>query len=531
MGKLSRRTLLTSACGAALPALAQQVFSHHPLILSALEQGQAAQAPSNERPNILFICSDQHAGAVVGTNGHAIVKTPNLDRLAAMGTNFQFAYCGNPVCAPSRAGLMTGMFPSDVQSYCNSTPFDGHVPTWGNRLRDAGYDCWATGKLDLWANRDLGFTEVDTVHEHSLDPDVDSLFRSPLCSRAQDRDNVNGTFKADPHEDAARASKGIEFISAKRDSNARPWCAWIGFTEPHPPFRARAEYEHLYPPQDMPLPEWPEDYLERRHPEIQMQAGHSHFQLPIAAERKQRARAAYFGMITEMDKQIGRVLDALQESGHLERTIVIYTSDHGEMLGEHGLWLKSTLLDYASRVPLIVAGPGIPKGRIIRAPMAHVDLIATLMELAGARTSGLRGESLLPMLGGNSSAGPAVAYSESHSGGNSTGSFMIRQDQWKYIYFTAAEPLLFDMNKPYGEMNNLANDQKFAPVVEELHGHLTSLVDPDAITFAAFHRQDQVLHELIQKSSRAEFYKSTAGRLGSIQGGLFTERYYGPALM
>ena len=106
---------------------------------------------------------------------------------------------------------------------------------------------------------------------------------------------------------------------------------------------------------------------------------------------------------------------------------------------------------------------------------------------------------------------------------------MIRQDEWKYIYFTAAELLLFDMSKPYGEMNNLANDQKFAPVVEELHGRLTSLVDPDAITFAAFHRQDQVLHELVQKKSRAEFYKSTAGGLGSIQGTLFTERYYGPA--
>lgn len=530
MGRLSRRTLIASACGAALPALVERAFPH-PLVTSALSRGQATNLPSAERPNILFICSDQHAGAVVGANGHPIVKTPNLDRLAGMGTNFQSAYCGNPVCVPSRAGLMTGMFPSDVHSYCNSTPFDGHVPTWGNRLKDAGYDCWATGKLDLWKDRDFGFTEVDTVHEHSVDPDVDSLFRSPLCSRAQDRDNVNGSFHAGPHEDVARAERGIEFISAERKPDAHPWCAWIGFTEPHPPFRARAEYESFYPPQTMPLPQWPEGYLERRHPEIQMQACHSHFQLPIADDRKQRARAAYFGTITEMDKQIGRILDTLEKSGQIQQTIIVYSSDHGEMLGEHGLWLKSTLLDYASRVPLIMAGPGIPAGKVVRTPVAHVDLIATLMEMAGARTSGLRGQSLLPMLKGSSSAGPAFAYSESHSGGNSTGAFMIRQDQWKYIYFTASEPLLFDMSEPFGEMNNLAKDEKFAPVLEQMHAHLTSVVDPDTITFAAFHRQDQVLHELTQKRAKADFYQSVASRLGSIQGKLFTERYYGPALM
>ena len=174
-------------------------------------------------------------------------------------------------------------------------------------------------------------------------------------------------------------------------------------------------------------------------------------------------------------------------------------------------------------------GRDIPKSKVVDTPVAHVDLIASLMEMAGARTSGLRGQSLLPMLRGNSSAGPAFTYSESHSGGNSTGSFMIRKDKWKYIYFTGAEPLLFDMSEHFGEMNNLANDHKFAAVVEELHEHLNSLVDPDGITFAAFHRQGQVLNELIQKRAKADFFKSMAGRLGSIQGSLFTERYYGPA--
>ncbi|HYM12250.1 MAG TPA: sulfatase-like hydrolase/transferase [Bryobacterales bacterium] len=118
--------------------------------------GGLVRAARSDRPNIVFICSDQHSGRVLGCNGHREVRTPHLDRLASLGMNFRNAYCGSPVCVPSRAGFMTGMYPSDVGSYCNSTPFDGRVPTWGNRLRAAGYDCWATGKLDLEAGKDYG---------------------------------------------------------------------------------------------------------------------------------------------------------------------------------------------------------------------------------------------------------------------------------------------------------------------------------------------------------------------------------------
>ena len=142
--------------------------------------GSARQMDNRkDPPNIVFICSDEHKGKVMGWNGYPLVQTPNLDRLAARGVSFNNAYCLSPVCVPSRAGLMTGMFPSDVASYCNSTPFDGRVPTWGNRLRDRGYHCWATGKLDLVAGKDYGFQEVRTSHEHSSSPDITSLFRRP----------------------------------------------------------------------------------------------------------------------------------------------------------------------------------------------------------------------------------------------------------------------------------------------------------------------------------------------------------------
>jgi choline-sulfatase len=526
MRQISRRSLIASGCGMVLHSLAGHASSASPNPLNAVGVDSSGKGAVSEKPNILFICSDQHAAWAVGANGHPIVKTPNMDRLAAAGTNFRNAYCGNPVCAPSRAGLMTGMFPSDVKSYCNSTPFDGHSPTWGNRLQDAGYDCWATGKLDLCRSATLGFQEFETTHEHATNPDISSLFRSPLCWRAEERGFANGSFDAGEHVDATRARNGVSFLRKQEGGGQKPWCAWVGFTEPHPVFNARAQYEDIYPPAKMSLAQWPDGYLERRHPVFQMLASYKDVQLPVPAERQRNARAAYFGMITEMDKFVGELLDALEESGQLKKTIIIYTSDHGEMMGEHGLWLKNNLLDSASRVPLIIAGPGIPAGKVIHAPVSHVDLVATLMESANAKPDGLRGRSLWPLLAGGAASQPSYAYSESHSEGNATGSFMVRKDDWKYIYFTGGDSLLFDMSKPFGEYNNLSSNREYSSVVEELHGRLVALVDPDAITYQAFHRQDEVLRGLVRKQSKAQFYKSLVGRLGSVQSAVFAERYY-----
>src|SRR5215469_1272964 len=147
-----------------------------------------------KRPNILFICTDQHSGQMLmgGPGRDVPVRTPNMVRLAAKGVYFRNAYCGSPLCAPGRASLMTGRFASDVDSYGNTTVFQGGVPTWGNYLRDAGYTCRATGKLDLAANKDLGFEEVQINHGHFVRPDITELFRRPMCYRIDERELVDG---------------------------------------------------------------------------------------------------------------------------------------------------------------------------------------------------------------------------------------------------------------------------------------------------------------------------------------------------
>lgn len=503
MPDITRRALLqTSAAGAAL-----------------------AQQP--RRPNILFLCSDQHSGAVLGSSGHPIVKTPHLDRLAARGVHFRHAYCGSPVCAPGRASMMTGMFASDVGSYCNSTPFDGRVPTWGNRLRDAGYHCWASGKMDLWKGKDFGFVEEGTSHGHSQHPDITSLFRMPVCYRAGERKAANGSFSDRPAPDQPTVDRALRFLRNQSRQLGRPWCMYAGIVKPHPKFEAAARYREIYPPEKMPLPQWPEGYLERRHPMFQMLANFKNIQSPIPRDRVQRARSAYFGLVSEVDELIGSILAELDRTGQTENTVILYTSDHGEMLGEHGLWLKNVLLEGAARVPAIMAGPGIPAGKSIEMPVSHVDLIATMLEMAGLpRPSRLRGHSLLPVIHGRAGDHPGFACAESHSEGNATGSFLIRKGDWKYLYFTGDEPLLFNLREDPGEFQNLAAEKKYASVRAELHTHLTSLVDPDAVTYAAFRRQEEALDRLIRENSRDEFHDEIVGRLGLMQARLLTHRYY-----
>ncbi len=485
-------------------------------------------AAASDRPNILFICADEHGGPFVGSAGHPIVKTPNLDRLAAAGVQFRNAYCGNPVCVPSRAGMMTGMFPSDVFSYCNSTPLRKPVPSWGDRLRDAGYDCWATGKLDLTKGTDYGFQEVDTGHGHSINPDITSLFRAPLCYRASVRDEVDGSFGTPGRHDAAVLANALRLLREDARRTQKPWVVYAGFIAPHPKFVAEPKYESMYPPKAMPLADVPDDYLNSRHLVFEQLANFQRVSAPIPAVRIRRARAAYFGMITELDRMIGELLDELEKSGQMDRTLIVYTSDHGEMLGANGLWFKNVLLENAARVPLILAGGGLPRGKTVDTPVAHVDMVATMLELAGVeRDPKLRGHSLAALARGDAGAHPGIAYSESHSEGNCSGSFMIRQNHWKYIYVTGYEPILFDLSSDPGEQHNLAGRAETAAIQKQMHGELLRLVpNPDSVTEQAFAAQQTLLDKMIRDNTRQQFYARLHGRLGAGQARILANQMY-----
>ncbi len=482
---------------------------------------------SERRPNILFIVCDQHSGRYLGLNGFPLVQTPNLDRLAARGVNFQNCYSNNPVCVPARAALMTGMFASDADSFGNATPLGPDKPTWGNRLHSQGYYCWATGKMDLTHGGDYGFHEVEVSNGHSRNPDITSLFRAPVCMYLPERVQVNGWFRDYESRDAQRAERALHFLRNQVPGLRQPWAAYVGFTMPHPRWIAQKKYEAMYPPARMPLPAVPLNYFDERPTSFTLLSNYHDVSAPISRQRVQRARAAYFGMISELDAHVGSLLDELDRSGEAENTLIIYTSDHGEMLGANGLWFKDVLLENAARVPLIMAGAGLPRGKTVTTPVSHVDMVATLLDLAGApRPAELRGQSLAPLAHGRAMAGPEFAYSESHSTGNITGSFMIRKGDWKYVYFTGDKPLLFDLKRDPGELHNVAEKPELAGLVKELHRHLTSLVDPDAVTYRAFDKQHEVLMNMVNSLDAESFYKKLLSRMGPAQSRILTYKLY-----
>lgn len=486
--------------------------------LSGLSAKENKNSSLRKRPNIVFICSDQHSYKYLGYAGHNVVKTPNLDRIASKGVVFSDAYSGNPVSVPGRTGMMTGMLASDCNSFCNSTVWDGSHPVWGTYLKNEGYYCRATGKMDLNSDFDTGFDEIETSHGHCKDPDITSLFRRPIAYRSNELQNVNGGSRDKRHGDAEKTRLGLEFLQNESSKINKPWALYLGLTEPHPKFVALEEYYNMYPEYNIDMPNIPQGHLEDLHLVFQELRHFKRIATPIPEDRIRKARAAYYGMITELDEYIGKIYDQLDRSGELKNTLFIYTSDHGESLGEHGLWLKNNLYDVAARIPLVMAGAGLPENVKINAPVGHVDVVATMLEFAGSEAfNKLRGHSLLPVLQGKSESYPEFVFSESHSEGNCTGSFMIRKGDWKYIHFTWYDDLLFNLANDPGEFNNLIGKPETADIQAELKGILYSLIDPEDVTLKAFRAQDKILADFSQKMTEDQLFNMFKGRLGPGQ--------------
>jgi choline-sulfatase len=500
---------------------------HRRALLTAAAAGSLAAQQSGPQPNFLFICTDNFNPNMLGCAGHAMVRTPNIDRLASQGVYFSNGYCGSPVCAPARASLISGLFPSDVESYCNSTPFRGQVPTWGKRLQEAGYYCLATGKMDLTARADIGFDQVETRHEHEASPDVTSLFRRPLCYRPGYRRDIDGSAVAREHGDARVMRNALAFLRQDAPRRRQPWTLYVGYSGPLPGFRVEQKYHGMYAPEKVDLPVIPPGYLENLPEPWEAIRSHKRIAMPIPEDRVRRARAAYYGNITAVDERIGELLNELDRSGMRGRTVVIFTSDHGRAMGEHGLWLHDEPTDNSTRVPFVIAGPGIPAGRRVDTPVMHVDLFPTLMELAGAPVpSGLRGHSLLPLCNGSAGDHPGIAYCESHSEGTCTGAFIIRRGKWKYIHYTYYDSLLFDMEKDPGELQNVIRTPEGARVSRELDETLRALVDPTERTERAFGAQERILQDLCARMTLDQLLDfGFESRLGRGQAITLLKRY------
>ena len=406
--------------------------------------------------NLLIIMSDQHNRAMMGCYGHPLVRTPNLDRLAARGTRFTSCWTPSPVCIPARAAFATGKYIHQIGFWDNADPYDGSIPSWHHRLRDAGHRIVSVGKLHFRSDDDdCGFSEaIVPMHVVEGKGDLLGLIRDdlPVRGAAHKMAGLAGPGKSPytlyDRDIAARAQIWLH-EEAKKYAD-KPWVLFVSFVAPHYPLTAPPEHFYRYfDDASLPRPKFYDRGQRPNHPFVQDYARAFNFDDYFNTEADvRRATAGYFGLCSFMDEQAGKVLDALEACGLTQSTRVIYTSDHGDAVGQRGLWGKSTLYEEVCAVPLIVAGEAIPHGRVIDTPATLLDIFPFIIDGAGESDPRFiepdhPGVALNRLADGETPQ--RTVLSEYHGMGSTTGAFAIRNGRYKYIHYVKYPPQLFNL--------------------------------------------------------------------------------------
>jgi choline-sulfatase len=433
--------------------------------------------------NLLLLMSDEHNRRMLGCAGHPLVRTPHLDALAARGVRLTDAYCNSPLCVPSRASFATGRYVHELGTWDNARPYEGTPPSWGARLAEAGRRVTTIGKLDFRGDGyPDGFADQRLAKQRGEKGDLLGLFRAPVVKRPGSRQRALEAGVGESaliRQDRAVTEEAISWLGREAAQTEAPWTLYVSWTAPHFPLIVPQEYFDLYPLADIDLPEQSDDYLAGLHPVVQQLRWHFDVDEPITETQQRICRAAYYGLCTFLDEQVGRVLDALERSGQAEHTRIIYVSDHGEMLGEHGLWWKCAMYEGSIGVPLIAAGPDLPSGRTLGTPASLVDLFPTILHGAGVSVpDDLPGRSLWPLLGGPEDPGREI-FCEYHGHGTPGAAYVLRGGPLKYVHYVGYRPQLFDLAADPGERHDLAPDPGHAGTLAAFEARLRAIVDPE----------------------------------------------------
>jgi len=428
----------------------------------------------------------------MGNAGSPEIHTPNLDRLAAGGTRFSAAYTPCPICVPARASLATGRYVHQLRTWDNSMPYTGSVPSWHHRLREAGHRVDSIGKLHFrGAQDDNGFSrEIEPLHIVDGQGDIlASVRRDPPRRQAwrgvREAGPGNSTYLEYDRRNTANAKA---WLQARAEADEPPWALFLSYVCPHPPYIAPPEYFELYDPDSLTLPPEPAGSA---HPALAWMR--QFFSLEDVTEAEMRhMMAAYYGVCTFLDDQIGQILNALTDLGLAANTRVLYSSDHGESHGARGLFGKFSPHDETCAVPLIMAGPEIPADRTCEVPVSLVDCFQTVLEATGVAEQpedrDLPGQSLFGTLADE--AGDRTVFSEYHTVGTEDAWYLLRNRRYKYVHFTGRSPLLYDMLEDPLELTNLADLPEHAARMRGFADELRALLDPDSVNAEA--HSDQV---------------------------------------
>lgn len=445
--------------------------------------------------NTVILMSDEHAPRCMGFAGHPQVKTPSIDKLARQGTCFSSAYCISPICVPSRAGFATGLYTHQNRYWDNGFPYDGKIKGWGHRLIETGHECVSIGKLHYRNETDpTGFSrQIAPMHVIDGVGDIVGMIRTDPPVRHGARKYIEDAGEgrtAYQQYDETTAELAAQWLADHAGRDGPGWLLFVSFVCPHFPLRAPAEYLALYPEDRIILPpQRPDGEL---HPAIAEYARLMNFRPAFSEAQMRHALAAYFALVTFMDAQVGRLVDAIDTLGLGRDTTVIYTSDHGDNIGRDGLFGKSTMFEDSVGVPLIIRGEGVPAGKVIQGPVSHVDIHQTMLELMGEDdlSDGVArpGTSLLAQIRGEARQTPVL--SEYHATCSTGGVTMLRTGALKYIHYAGHPAQLFDLATDPDELHDLSTDPRHRDDLQRMRTELFKLLDPAQIDAMAKSEQE-----------------------------------------
>jgi choline-sulfatase len=456
---------------------------------------------TDTRPNLLYIHSDQHNPYVTGCYGDSLVETPHLDALAARGVVLDNTYCPSPICVPSRMSMLSGRYPSDNEVWTNSHMLDSATPTFAHAMGAGGYRPALIGRMHSVGPDQLHGYAERLVGDHGPNQMGGSgnsrgeYGGTAGPARVSLRLSGHGQSAYQVHDEDVTASTVDYFnrlgVQRRARQPAEPFSLSVGFMLPHQPFIARLEdYRHYY--ENMTPPKNPELFGDHLHPHIKLWRQACEIE-EVSEDEIRRSRAAYWALVYRMDVMIGQIMNALRENGLEENTLVVYMSDHGEQLGEHGLWWKQTFYEDSAKVPAILAWPGhLPEGTHCDKVTSSLDLNATMIDALGCPAlPHSRGRSLLPLLNEpDHTEWDNVAFSEfCQDAAGAGGPFpeegifqrMVRRDNFKLNYYHGQPCQLFDLDVDPRELNDLAADPAHQETVAKLKAEVLEGWDPEWI--------------------------------------------------
>jgi len=462
------------------------------LAVGALMMPRLAFGKPASKPNIIVIMSDEHNAGILGCYGNNIVRTATLDSLARRGVTFENCYCNSPLCVPSRLSFTSGKYASRVGAWSNNCWLaSDDYPSLPRIMNAAGYESVLCGKMHYDKTRRYGFREIGGNMNNSTKTgkggrrNADDLTPKPGLSNRFDEFHPGNKSSILDH-DRKVTSATVDFLK-KRKASEKPFFLLVGYLAPHFPIIVPQKYWDIYKGK-VPMPKIPAGHLDSQP------RNYKHLRIGFNMEGVPddivlKGRELYYGLTHWLDDEIGKVLTSLADSEAADNTVVIYTTDHGENMGEHGLWWKNCVYEHASHVPLIVSWPARWKGGQRRTQACSlVDVVQTIAELGGADVpDDWNGDSMVRWLDNSGARWKDLAISEYYAHNIASGYAMIRTGRYKYVYHTPpdenhpVERELYDLRSDPGEFNNLAGKAEYSDRITAMHSALVKELgeDPD----------------------------------------------------